>query len=116
MNGYRRMMIDNGENLGWCIPYISSDGKHAIAVNEGKVCGMILDGVDLDTKFDVNRFARVVNQHYSNYDGWDDLHIALEGGVSAESCSNCPWFGICDAMDNPDGWEDSPDSKDYPDD
>lgn len=117
MNGYRKLMIDHGGNLGWCAPYVSEDGKNAICVNDGRVCGMILNGVELDTNsIDLNRFARQVNPDYSDYDGWSDLHIALDGDISEASCAVCPWFKVCDAMDNPDGWDDTQDAGEYPDD
>lgn len=100
----RERMQNNGENLGWCKPYVSDDGKNALAVNEGEVAGMILNGEDIKAdKLDkgdlLERFARAVNPDYDDYDGWDNLHIALEGNVRECGCANCPWFGICDAMD-----------------
>lgn len=116
MNGYRKMMIYSQENLGWCKPYISEDGKNAITVNEGAVNGMMIDGADMDLDFDIAKFARAVNPDYDDYDGWDDLHIALDGDVHEQSCARCPWFDICEAMDNPDGWEDTPQAGQYPDD
>ena len=116
MNGYRKMMMDNGGNLGWCKPYISEDGKSAISLTDGKISGMMLGGVKMDTDFDFAKFARAVNPDYDDYDGWDDLHIALDGGIREGACCDCPWFGICEAMDNPDGWDDSTDADAYPDD
>lgn len=116
MNGYRKMMMDNGGNLGWCKPYISEDGKNAISLTDGKITGMMIDGVDMNSPFDLAKFARAVNPSYDDYEGWDDLHIALDGNVCEESCADCPWFGICDAMNNPDDWEDTPDAEEYPDD
>lgn len=100
----RDLMQDNGENLGWCRPYVSDNGKYAIAVNEGKIAGMILNGEDinpdkLDAPDIINKFAKAVNPDYGIYSGWGDLHIALDGDVRECGCRNCPWFGICDAMD-----------------
>ena len=118
MNAYRKMMCAEGGNLSWCRPYISDDGKNAIAVYEGEICGMVFNGVDVDsTEMDkpetVKAFARTVNDSYEDYSGWDDVHIALDGGVLKErSCCDCPWFDICEAMDNPDDWE----SDEYKDD
>lgn len=105
MNGYRKKMLKEGGNLSWCKPYISSDSKNAIAVNSGKIEGMIIDGVQINS-IDVNRFAKAVNPDYNSYDGWDDLHIAMEGNIKESACSDCPWFEECEAMDNPDGWYD----------
>lgn len=100
----RERMQETGESLGWCKPYVSEDGQYALAINEGEVAGMILNGEDIKAdKLDkadlLERFARVVNPDYDDYSGWDDLHIALEGKVRECGCASCPWFGICDAMD-----------------
>lgn len=100
----REQMIENGQNLGWCKPYVSNDGKYAIAINEGEIAGMILNGEDigpdkLDSTDILRKFAQTVNPDYSNYSGWGDLHIALEGSIAECGCAGCPWFGICDAMD-----------------
>ena len=99
----RELMRENGENLGWCKPYISEDEKFAIAINDGKVVGMVLNGEEIDSReFDkpelLKRFARAVNPDYDDYDGWGDLHIALEGDIRECGCADCPWFSICDAM------------------
>lgn len=120
MNGYRKYMIDMGGNLGWCKPYWSKGGAVAIAVNEGEVVGAVIDGKDipakdLDSADTVRRIARLVNPYYDDYSGWDDMHIAVE--VMREgNCCDCPWFGICDAMDNPDGWDETPAAAEYPED
>lgn len=100
----REQMKENGENLGWCKPYVSDDGKYAIAVNEGEIAGMIFDGEDiapgkLDSADIINKFAKAVNPDFDIYSGWGDLHIALDGDIKECGCANCPWFGICDAMD-----------------
>ena len=100
----RELMHDNGENLGWCKPYVSEDGKYALAVNEGEVAGMVFNGEDikadkLDKPDMLRQFAKAVNPDYDDYDGWGDLHIALDGSVRECGCANCPWFDICDAMD-----------------
>ena len=91
----RELMRENGENLGWCKPYVSDDGQ---------VAGMILNGENINAdnldKADLlERFARAVNPDYDDYEGWNNLHISLEGNVRECGCANCPWFGICDAMD-----------------
>lgn len=97
----RELMQEIGENLGWCKPYVSDDEKFAIAVNEGRVSGMILNGEDceIDKPTLLKRFAQSVNPDYDDYDGWGDLHIALEGDIRERGCAECPWFSICDAMD-----------------
>lgn len=100
----RELMKENGENLGWCKPYVSADGKYVLAVNEVEVAGMIFNGEDIkaDKLGDpdlLRQFAKAVNPDYDDYDGWGDLHIALEGDIRECGCADCPWFSICDAMD-----------------
>lgn len=113
MNGYRKMMMDNGENLCWCKPLSYQDGKVILAVNEGEIVGLRIDGTDVKINADsVRRVAKMVNPDYDLYDGWDEMHIIQEAPHEELGCCNCPWFGICDAMDNPDGWE----NEAYPDD
>lgn len=99
----RELMQENGENLSWCRPYVSDDGAYALALNEGEIAGMILNGEDIEAgKLDsaelLRRFAKAVNPDYGDYDGWDDLHIALEGKIRERGCAECPWFDVCDAM------------------
>ena len=115
MNGYRKMMQDRpDENLSWCVPYKTADGKYALAVCEGKPAGMILDGKVVDyseLEASLPTLAKAVNPDYGDYAGWTDLHLATEA-MQECGCAHCPWFGTCDAMDNPDDWSD----PDYPDD
>lgn len=113
MNGYRKKMIENGENLGWCKPLSFLDGKVILAVNEGEVVGLRIDGTDVKINAEsVHRVAEMVNPCYDLYSGWDDMHIIAEAPHKELGCCDCPWFGICDAMENPDDWED----ENYPDD
>lgn len=136
MNGYRKMMQAEGGNLGWCKPYWSADNSVVLAENDGGLCGALINGADQDltygfTYFDrntgkyvktddnraeiLNKIAKLVNEDYDFYSGWDDMHIALD--VMREGdCCDCPWFSECDAMNNPDDWEDNTLSADYPDD
>ena len=100
----REMMNDEGGNLGWCKPYISDHRGYALAVSEGEVVGMMFAGEDIkyldfaNNKLLLRLFARVVNNSYDIYTGYDDLYIATDA-MSERSCRNCPWFDICDAMD-----------------
>lgn len=77
MKQYEKMMP--GENLSWCKPMVSRDGRVTIAVNEGAVAGLMVDGKDLQPS----------NQEIARLD--DDF---IELG-----CSDCPWRDICEAMD-----------------
>lgn len=103
----RELMQENGENLSWCRPYVSDDGAYAISVTEGEVSGMRLNGDDSVSASLaepgrrselLKQFAKAVNPDYGDYDGWDDLHIALEGKIRERGCAECPWFDVCDAV------------------
>lgn len=113
MNGYRKMMIDQGGNLGWCRPYEAENGRVKFAINEGKICSLLIDGeeanVDSDT---LQQAARIVSDYYDDYDGYTDTEIIMRGNIKECACHECPWFDVCAAMDNPDDWAD----PDYPDD
>ena len=99
----RDIMKEEGGNLGWCKPYIHTRKGWALAVNSGEVAGMLFAGEDinpdrLDDDLLLRLFAKAVNTDYDCHTGYDDLHIALEA-MSERSCRNCPWFDMCDAMD-----------------
>ncbi len=99
----RDIMVKKDENLSWCKPYVSEDSQYALAVCEGKVAGMVFAGKEVESdKLDdpslLKRFAKNVNPYFSDYSGWDDLHIALER-MSETACRNCPWFDVCEAME-----------------
>lgn len=129
MNGFRKKMLKEGGNLSWCAPYSSSDGRIQFALNEGEIVSLKLDGKDVDSDVPqipfahnatysetlLEKVARILNSNYDDYEGWDNTHIILEArGTSLKECDccDCPWFDVCDAMDNPDKWGD----PDYPDD
>lgn len=106
MKLYEKMM--SGENLGWCRPYISEDGKDAIAINEGEAVSLMVDGRDFPaseiTPDAIKALAQKVNTDYALYSGWSDLHIAAEA-LREVGCADCPWRDICEAMvvDDEDG-------------
>ena len=95
----REEMIENGENLGWCKPYVSERVKFVLY---GDIVAMEIDGIDflVITEEDVKRAARIVNEYYDDYSGWDATHILLEGDVKEVGCAECPWFDVCDAMND----------------
>ena len=99
----REYMQETGGNLSWCKPYFSGDGESAVAINEGEPVGVLIDGADVAPREiskpeTIRRLAQAVNAQYALYSGWDDLHIALEA-MHEGDCCECPWFGLCDAMD-----------------
>lgn len=96
---YRELMARNDENLGWCKPLcITSHGKQiVICVNEGEIVGCEIDGVK--RTMDWGQIARLVDADYGEYVGCSDSEIAMDADWDELPCSSCPFFGICDAMD-----------------
>lgn len=89
------------ENLEWCAPYITDDNRYAIAINEGEIVSMQVNGQDIDpTPNAITDMARAVNPYFDDYSGYTPTRIALYSEKFHQTgCKNCPWFGICDAMD-----------------
>ena len=104
---YRDMMRESNENLGWCRPESYLDGRVILAINEGTVAGISIDGQDLSTTPEnIRRVAKMVNADYDDYKGWNDVHIIQDVDHEELPCRRCPWFGDCDAMDEEDEeWE-----------
>lgn len=99
---YRDMMKRNNENFGWCKPLSWEGGKVIIAINEGTVSGIRVDGADVPTTPEnIKSVAQRLNDCYGDYAGWSDAHIILDCADDAEElpCRCCPWFRVCDAMD-----------------
>lgn len=97
---YREIMAENNENLSWCAPYALLDGRIVIAVTEGKISGMQIDGEDVPVSDDaIHVAAEMANDCYINYHGWSDTNILLDAEKEELPCRMCPWFGVCDAMD-----------------
>lgn len=99
---YRDMMQEGDENLGWCNPLSWEDGKVVLAVNEGTIASIQIDGEDVPTTPEnIKAVAQRINDMYDAYSGWDDTHIILDCEAEAEElpCRLCPWFDVCDAMD-----------------
>lgn len=118
MNGYRKYLSDHpDENMSWCRPY--TNGDISVVICEGKVNGIVIDGRDLPENPDdrLSLVARLLTgDDYNCYEGYTDAEIVLANLPRETGCSDCPYFDFCAACDNPDGWEDAPESADYPDD
>lgn len=98
MKQYGKMMPN--ENLSWCKPMVSRDGKVMLAVNEGTIVGLMVDGKDLQlSNQEIIKAAKIVNNDYNYYSDWDDVHILLDGDLIELGCNSCPWRDVCDAMD-----------------
>lgn len=127
MNGYRKYMIDNGGNIDWCAPYQSEDGSIKFSLCEGKINGLAIDGEEIESDTGVmsddyysetllEKVARRMNADYDEYNGWDNTHIIMDEAEPIHDCFDCPFFSFCEAMDNPDTWDEMPESKEYRDD
>lgn len=118
MNGYRKYLIDHqDENMSWCRHY--SNGDVSVVVCEGKVDGVEIPGRTLPANIDdrVPLAARLLTgDTYEDYKGYSDEEIVLENLTTETGCSACPYFEFCEACDNPDGWDEDPESVFYPDD
>ena len=100
---YRDMMRESDENLGWCRPESYLDGRVILAINEGTVAGICIDGAkQATTPENIRRAAQMVNADYDDYEGWNDVHIIQDVDHDELPCRLCPWFGDCDAMDEED--------------
>lgn len=100
---YRDMMRESNENLGWCRPESYLDGRVILAINEGTVAGIVIDGAEqTTTPENIRRVAKMVNDNYDLYEGWDDVHIIQDVDHEELPCRLCPWFDDCDAMDEED--------------
>lgn len=101
MNKVREVMLENGENLSWCKPMKHRIENVFISVNEGEVVGIRVNGKDEDiTDEKIKELAKKLNLDYDKYEGWNDIHILLESDFEELGCKDCPWFDICEAMDD----------------
>ena len=99
---YRDMMQQNDDNLGWCKPLSWEDGRVVLAVNEGAVSGIQVDGASIEiTPENIKAIAQRINSEYGEYSDCGDTEIILDCEDEAEElpCRLCPWFYSCDAMD-----------------
>ena len=99
---YREMMKKNDENLGWCKPLSWKNGRVVLAINDGTIAGIKVDGKSIEiTPENIKAVAQRINSDYSDYSGWDGTDIINDCVDDAKElpCRRCPWFGVCDAMD-----------------
>lgn len=110
---YRDYMRDHTEeNLSWCRPYRSGNGRVSVAVNDGEICGLIIDGqeIDLAGKWRISEQApfweMICKVSVEDADlladeaelGYSPSEIALMDGLVECGCANCPFADLCDAM------------------
>ena len=93
-------MRDSNDNLSWCRPESYLNGRVVLAINEGRVDGISIDGQDLSTTPDnIRKVAKMVNDDYGLYEGWTDTEIIWGAEHKELPCRLCPWFEVCQAMD-----------------
>lgn len=100
MKTCRDTMRESNENLEWCRPESYLNGRVILAINEGRVDGINIDGQDLDTTPDnIRKVAQMVNDEYDLYEGQPDTQIIQDAEHKELPCCLCPWFEVCQAMD-----------------
>ena len=93
-------MRDSNENLSWCRPESYLNGRVILAINEGRVDGISIDGQDLSaTPDNIRNVAQMVNDEYDLYEGQTDTQIIRDAEHKELPCRLCPWFEVCQAMD-----------------
>ena len=106
---YREYMENHPEeNLSWCRPYRSENGRVVLSYNEGRIQTLMIDGEEIED-FDPmsakqeaawERVCRasIDEETLGLYSGYSWSEIALRDGLVECGCADCPWKGICDAM------------------
>ena len=99
MNSYRKMMSDtDGNAIADCSPYICK--RVAFAINAGDMVVLAIDGVQVPiTPENIKKAAQLAKPNYADSEG-DDLDILMDGNLRKAPCHECPYFDICDAMEN----------------
>lgn len=95
------------ENLSWCRPYRSENGRVALSCNEGRIQTVSIDGEEIDIDFSRHDQeplwerackAALDEDTLGRYDGYSWREIALSDALVECGCANCPWKDTCDAM------------------
>ena len=129
MNYRKYMRHHTEENLAWCRPYHSENGRVALSENEGRIQTLMIDGKEIDDDFaernqselwervcrasiEDEELLDIETRRYS----WRE--IALMDGLVECGCAECPWNDTCDAMSEeieaPNELDDHPDSIFFP--
>ena len=87
-----------GENMSWCRPYKDAHGNYLI-VNDNRDIAIYNGGVvsTNPTETELEKFAKIVNVDYDDYNGYDAMEIALDT-MSETGCWDCPLKFECEVM------------------
>lgn len=101
MNKTREIMIENGQNIDWCKPLRHRTENIIIVLMGGEIIQIRINEEDKDvTPEIITELAKKLNESYDEYEGWSDTHILLDADFEELGCSDCPYFDICEAMDD----------------
>lgn len=91
------------ENNSRCTAYTTTDRRITAAVMAGQLIALRIDDRVFLTAADITarleEAARIANADYDDYEGWDDLHILLDGDVHELRCTDCPWRNECEEVE-----------------
>ncbi len=101
MNKTREIMIENGQNVSWCKPLKHRTEDIFLIVTDGEISGIRINGKDENVTAEIiMELAKKLNESYDEYEGWNDTHILLDADFEELGCRDCPYFDICEAMDD----------------
>lgn len=91
MKTCRDTMRESNENLEWCRPESYLNGRVVLAINEGRVDGISIDGQELSTTPDnIRKVAQMVNDEYDFYEDQTDTQIIQDVEHKELPCRLCP--------------------------
>lgn len=106
MKKVRETMLAEGGNIGLCYPVSLLNDRIIVALNQGDFASMMIDGEDVDlTSENFGRALKLLYpEFYREYEMENEereLWTAVCSGPEGE-CRDCPWFRLCDAMNEDD--------------
>lgn len=90
-----------GESIDLCQCLSFADNSVYAVLLGGEIVSLIDNGREYTTVTadDIHRLAVRLNADYDLYKGWNDTHILREAADEKLPCCQCPWFDVCDLMD-----------------
>ena len=103
-------MLDSNDSLDRCQCFdIGREKRVQVVVNDGMIIGLAIDGkyvlpevlygAGTYTETTLEEVAKMVNPYFEEYQGYTATEIILDTKDRERPCCHCPWFYICDAMD-----------------